>query len=225
MKILIVEDDEVLADGLKHTLSQSGYQVSEAKTGHYAEQLLLAQGFDLIILDLGLPDIDGLQLLKKIRKNKVLLPVLILTARDGMNDRIEGITKGADDYMTKPFDLAELEARINALIRRCYGGFNNDIKLGGLTLDTSNQAILAEGELMNISSREMALLELLMLQSGKVVSKDKIAQHLATDQDVLADNAIEVYIHRLRKHIESYGVSIRTIRGLGYLLEEHQVND
>ena len=220
MNILLIEDDEVLADGLNHTLSKSGYRVTEAKKGKYAEHLLQAQGFDLIILDLGLPDIDGLELLRRIRSQKVSLPIMILTARDGMNDRIEGISQGADDYMTKPFDLRELEARLHALVRRCYGGFNFIIEVGQLQLDTSSHLIQANGEMLSISSREMAVLELLILQAGKVVSKDRIAQHLATVDDVLADNAIEVYIHRIRKHIEPYDVIIRTIRGLGYLLEK-----
>jgi len=219
MNILLIEDDEVLADGLKHTLTRSGYHVTEASKGKYAEHLIQAHGFDLVILDLGLPDIDGLELLRRLRNQKVSLPIMILTARDGMNDRIEGISQGADDYMTKPFELRELEARLHALIRRCYGGFNTVIEVGNLQLDTSNQMIEANGELLPISSREMAVLELLMMQAGKVVSKDRIALHLASESDALADNAIEVYIHRIRKHIQAHDVVIRTIRGLGYLLE------
>jgi len=219
MNILLIEDDEVLADGLTHTLSKKGYLVTGATTGAYAEHLLMAQGFDIIILDLGLPDIDGLQLLRKLRKKKYSLPIMILTARDDMNDRIEGITQGADDYMIKPFELRELEARLDALIRRCYGGFNHLIEVGSLQLDTSNHQILANAEHLPLSSRESAILELLMVQKGKVISKDKIAQHLSVYGDALADNAIEVYIHRIRKRIEPYDMGIRTFRGLGYLLE------
>jgi len=162
---------------------------------------------------------DGLQLLRKIRQHKNALPVLILTARDDMNDRIEGISQGADDYMTKPFELRELEARIHALIRRCYGGFNHRVEMGNLQLDTNNQQIQANGELLSLSARESAVLSVLMMQKGKVISKDNIAKHLSLHGDALADNAIEVYIHRIRKHIEPYGVGIRTFRGLGYLLE------
>jgi len=219
MKILLIEDDEVLSDGLTHTLTNSGYCVTGATTGAYAEHLLIAQGFDLIILDLGLPDMDGLQLLRKIRQHKNALPVLILTARDDMNDRIEGISQGADDYMTKPFELRELEARIHALIRRCYGGFSHKIEVGSLQLDTSNQQIQANGKMLSLSARESAVLAVLMMQKGKVISKDNIAKHLSLHGDALADNAIEVYIHRIRKHIEPYGVAIRTFRGLGYLLK------
>lgn len=219
MNILLIEDDAVLADGLIHTLSGSGYSVTCAKAGAYAEQLLQAQDFDLIVLDLGLPDMDGLELLRRLRSRKVPLPIMILTARDGVNDRIDGIEQGADDYMTKPFELRELEARIHALIRRCYGGFSNDIAIGRLRLDTHNHQVLVDGQPIILSGREYSLLEILLMQAGKVVSKDRIAQRLAADGDALTDNAIEIYVHRLRKRIEPYGTVIRTVRGLGYLLE------
>ncbi|PPC89852.1 MAG: DNA-binding response regulator [Methylobacter sp.] len=219
MRILLIEDDSVLADGLLNTLGNNGYAVELASTGAYAEQLLLAQDFDLVVLDLGLPDMDGLQFLRKLRQRKLPLPILILTARDAINDRIEGIEQGADDYMTKPFELRELEARIHALIRRCYGGFNDNIQLGQLSLSTLEQQVLADGQPMALSAREYGVLEILLLQAGKVVSKDRIAQRLSNEADGLADNAIEVYIHRVRKRLEPYQVNIRTIRGLGYLLE------
>lgn len=219
MKILLIEDDEVLADGLTHTLSDSGYKVTSAISGVYAEHLLQAQDFDLIILDLGLPDMDGLQLLRKLRIQKLPLPIMILTARDDMNVRIKGIREGADDYMTKPFELRELEARLQALVRRCYGGFSSTIEIGRLLLDTRNHQIQANGQFLSLSARESAVLEVLLIQANKVVSKDRIAQRLSSAGDALADNAIEVYIHRVRKHIEPYDVVIRTVRGLGYLLE------
>ncbi|SJM91179.1 DNA-binding response regulator in two-component regulatory system with BasS [Crenothrix polyspora] len=219
MNILLVEDDAVLADGLVYTLSKSGYSVTCATTGVYAEHLMLAQDFDLIVLDLGLPDMDGLTLLRQLRRRKVSMPILILTARDGINDRIQGIEQGADDYMTKPFELRELEARIHALIRRCYAGFHNDIVIGRLALNTRDHQILADGQDMMLSPREYAVLEILLLQAGKVVCKERLAQRLSTEGDALADNAIEVYIHRVRKRIEPYGAVIRTLRGLGYLLE------
>ena len=221
MNILLIEDDAVLSDGLTHILQKSGYTVSATASGNYALQLIHAQGFDLIVLDLGLPDMDGLEVLRNIRHQKIALPVLILTARDGVSDRIEGISQGADDYLTKPFDLGELEARIHALIRRCYGGFTHRIEVGRLVLDTQLHQILADGELLSLSAREAALLEILILQAGKVVSKDRIAQRLASTGEALADNATEVYIHRLRKNLEPYQSVIRTIRGLGYLLKEN----
>jgi two-component system, OmpR family, response regulator len=219
MNILLVEDDAVLSDGLTHTLGKNGYSVTAATTANYAEHLLMAQDFDLAVLDLGLPDMDGLAFLRKIRQRKIPLPILILTARDGVNDRIQGIEQGADDYMTKPFDPKELEARIHALIRRCYGGFQNDIVLGRMSLNTRDNQILADGEPILFLPREYAVLEILFIHVGKVVGKDKIAQRLATEGDALTDNAIEVYIHRLRKRIEPYDVAIRTVRGLGYLIE------
>ncbi|MDD5412343.1 MAG: response regulator [Methylobacter sp.] len=219
MNILLIEDDAVLADGLIHTLGGSGYSVTCATNGAYAKQLLQAQDFDLIVLDFGLPDMDGLELLRRLRSRKIPLPIMILTARDGVNDRIVGIEQGADDYMTKPFELRELEARIHALIRRCYGGFSNDIVIGRLRLDTHNHQVLVDGQPIMLSAREYGLLEILLMQAGKVVSKDRIAQRLAVDGDALTDNAIEIYVHRLRKRIEPYGAVIRTVRGLGYLLE------
>jgi len=218
MNILLIEDDAVLADGLLHTLSSSGYTVLRADSGCAAERLLDSQNFDLIVLDLGLPDIDGLHLLKRFRQH-LSLPILILTARDAVNDRVKGIEQGADDYLTKPFELRELEARIQALIRRCYGGFDKQIMVGHLCLDTTQQRILVYEEAFHLTSGEYKVLELLMLQTGKVVTKERIAQRLASDGEGISDNAVEIYIHRLRKRIEHYGVLIRTVRGLGYLLE------
>lgn len=218
MNILLVEDDGVLIDGLTHVLVKSGYNVTPATSGGYAEHLLLAQDFDVIVLDLGLPDMDGLTLLRKIRQKQIPLPVIILTARDGIDDRVKGIEQGADDYLTKPFEYKELEARIFALIRRCYGGFQNDIRFGRLTINTHESRILADGRPLSFPPREYAVLELLLLQAGKVVGKERIAQRLSSEMDALADNAIEVYIHRLRKRLEPFGLAIKTVRGLGYLL-------
>jgi two-component system OmpR family response regulator len=219
MRILLVEDDPVLIDGLTHTLTQAGYDGTAAVTGAYAEGIMLAKDFDLIILDLGLPDMDGKKFLWKLRMRKIAVPVLILTARDALNDRIEGLQKGADDYMVKPFDLSELETRIHALIRRSYGNFSKDIVCGRLMLDTLEHQVFADGEPLILFPREYSILESLMLQLGRVVSKDKIAQRLATGDDELGDNAIEVNVHRLRKRIQPYDVRIRTLRGLGYMLE------
>jgi two-component system, OmpR family, response regulator len=219
MNILLVEDDAVISDGLAKTLEKCGYKVTTTANGANAEHLLLAQDFDLIVLDLCLPDMDGMELLRKLRQQKIRLPILILTARLGLNDRIKGIEQGADDYMTKPFEPKELEVRIRALIRRCYGGFQDNIMVGQLSLNTVDNQIQAGGIALAFSPREFAVLETLIMQAGKVVSKDRLAQRFAADGEALADNAIEVYIHRVRKRIESYGLSIRTLRGLGYLLE------
>jgi two-component system OmpR family response regulator len=219
MNILLVEDDAVLADGLVHILNQSGHSLAAASTGIDAETLLEIQDFDLVILDLGLPDMDGLKLLRRLRKRKLPVPVLILTAREDLDDKIKGLEMGADDYLTKPFQLRELEARIHALIRRCYGGFNDNIVVGRLMLDMQNHQVLGDNQPILLPAREQSVLEMLLMQTGKVVCKDRIAQRLAGDGDGLADNAIEVYVHRVRKRIEPYGAVIRTVRGLGYLLE------
>jgi two-component system OmpR family response regulator len=219
MRILLVEDDTVLADGLTHVLGQSGYAVTGAASGTYAESALLTQNFDLVILDLGLPDMEGFELLRRLRARKNPVPVLVLTARDALNDRIKGLEWGADDYMVKPFDLRELEARIHALIRRRYGGFG-ELKVGRLTLDTLNRQVLVDDTPIILSAREYGVLEALLIHAGRVVSKDRIAQRLSAGNDELGDNAIEVYIHRLRKRMEAFGVKIRTVRGLGYLLEK-----
>lgn len=219
MRILLVEDDTVLADGLTHVLGQSGYSVTAAASGAYAESALLTQSFDLVILDLGLPDMEGCELLRRLRARKNSIPVLVLTARDALNDRIKGLEWGADDYMVKPFDLRELEARIHALLRRRYGGFS-ELKVGRLALDTLNRQLLVDGEPIILSAREYGVLEALLIHAGRVVSKDRIAQRLSAGNEELGDNAIEVYIHRLRKRMETFGVKIRTVRGLGYLLEK-----
>ncbi|HWO99107.1 MAG TPA: response regulator transcription factor [Methylococcus sp.] len=220
MKILLIEDDAILADGLTHTLGQSGYEVTSAMNGSYADHLLATQDFDLVILDLGLPGLDGVEILRRLRARKNPVPVLILTARDGLHDRIRGFERGADDYLTKPFALQELEVRVKALLRRSRGGFSNDIVIGRLTLDSLNHRVLVDGEPLPLTPREYGVLESLLLNAGRVVSKDRIAQRLSARNEELGDNAIEVYIHRLRKRIETLGIKIRTIRGLGYLLEK-----
>ena len=222
MRILLVEDDRALADGLSRSFIDWGFDVTLAITGAYADTALRTQPYDLVMLDLGLPDSDGLELLRQLRARKSAVPVLILTARDGLNDRVKGLELGADDYMTKPFELQELEARVRALLRRSHGGFNHDIVVGRLIFDTLKQQIKVDDVPILLPSREFGVLEALLLQMGRVVSKDSIAQRLAVHADELADNAIEVYIHRLRKRLIPVGINIRTIRGLGYLLEQNK---
>ncbi|MEW6039761.1 MAG: response regulator transcription factor [Pseudomonadota bacterium] len=224
MRILLVEDDETLADGLSRSLAEEGFELTVAMTGTYADAALRTQDYDLVILDLGLPDIDGRDVLRQLRARKSPVPVLILTARDRLDDRIGGLELGADDYMTKPFDLRELEARVRALIRRSHGGFGHDIVCGPLVLNTLDRQVHVNGEPLPLPSREYGVLEALLLQAGRVVSKDRIAQRLASGAEELADNAIEVYVHRLRRRLETLGIRIRTVRGLGYLLERPAVS-
>lgn len=219
VRILIVEDDALLADSLVTSLKQAGYGVDSAKNGEEADYILSQQDYDLTVLDLGLPKMDGFQLLKRLRERKPLAPVLILTARDALEDRVKGLDLGADDYMTKPFELPELEARIRALLRRAIWGGNELIRFGGLSFDASGRRVYCADRPVDLSAREMGIFELLLMRSGKVVSKEQLLESLYGWEGETGDNAIEVYIHRLRKKLEGCGVNIATVRGLGYLLD------
>jgi two-component system OmpR family response regulator len=220
MRVLIVEDDPVLADGLTRSLRHSDYAVDCATDGEQADHVLTAQNYDLVILDLGLPGLDGFEVLKRLRRRGAAVPVLVLTARDALADRVKGLDLGADDYLTKPFDLPELEARARALIRRGQSGGSSLLTHGTLTLDTSGRRATLGGAPLELSARELGVLEVLMLRSGRVVNKEQLAEQLYGWDDEVGSNAIEVYVHRLRKKLEPAGVAIRTIRGLGYLLEK-----
>jgi two-component system OmpR family response regulator len=223
MRILIVEDDPALADGLVRSLTQSGYAVDCATQGAMANTMLQDSVYDLAILDLGLPKMDGTEVLRRLRQRGGKTPVLVLTARDAVEDRVIGLDLGADDYMTKPFDLSELEARVRALIRRGQLGSNTSLACVKLMLDTAARRAYVAEVPIDLSAREIGVLEVLMLRQRKVVSKEQIMEALCKWDEDLGGNAIEVYIHRLRKKLETSGVRIRTIRGLGYLLEEDAV--
>ena len=219
MSILIAEDDEVLADGLCHSMRQSGYAVDCVKDGLAANLILSGeQPFDLVILDLGLPKVDGFSVLRSLRENNRQVPVIILTARDAEGDRVKGLDLGADDYMIKPFSLPELEARVRALIRRGQCGVNPVYTCGTLTFDSVGRRAAINGTTLELTTREMSVLEALMLRTGWVVSKEQLLERLYSYAEEASNNAIEVYIHRLRKKIEPAGVTIRTIRGLGYVI-------
>ena len=220
MRILIVEDDPVLSDGLVRSLRGSDYAVDSAADGGEADHILSTSGYDLVILDLGLPGLDGYDLLRRLRRRGSTTPVLILTALDTLEDRVTALDLGADDYLTKPFDLPELEARVRALIRRGHSGGGSLLTHGALTLDTAGRRALLAGEPLELSAREIGVLEVLMMRSGRVVNKDQLAEELYGWDEEVSANAIEVYVHRLRRKLEPAGVTIRTIRGLGYLLEK-----
>jgi two-component system OmpR family response regulator len=220
MHILIVEDDPVLSDGLTRSLRESDYAVDSATDGAEADQILSTHSFDLVILDLGLPKLEGYEVLRRLRRRGSKTPVLILTALDALEDRVKGLDLGADDYLTKPFDLPELEARVRALIRRGQSGGGSLLSHGALTLDIAGRRALLDGEPLELSAREIGVLEVLMLRSGRVVNKDQLAEELYGWDEEVSANAIEVYVHRLRRKLEPAGVTIRTIRGLGYLLEK-----
>jgi two-component system OmpR family response regulator len=220
MRILIVEDDPVLADGLTRSLRGSDYAVDAATDGGEADHVLSAQSYDLVILDLGLPKLEGYEVLRRLRHRGSKTPVLILTALDTLDDRVKGLDLGADDYLTKPFDLPELEARVRALVRRGQSGGGSLLSHGALTLDMAGRRATLHGKPLDLSARELGVLEVLLLRSGRVVNKDQLAEKLYGWDEEVGANAIEVYVHRLRRKLEPAGVSIRTIRGLGYLLEK-----
>jgi two-component system OmpR family response regulator len=221
MRILLAEDDKIIADGLSRSLRQGGYAVDCAYTGLEADTALMTNSYDLLILDLGLPKLPGLEVLKRLRARNIQLPVLILTALDGTGDRVKGLDLGADDYMAKPFELAELEARVRALTRRS-SGTTPIITCGALTYDQAGRVAQLDGQSLDLSARELGLLEILLSRVGRLVSKDQLVDHLCGWGEEVSHNAIEVYIHRLRKKLESGGVRIATVRGLGYCLEKPQ---
>ncbi|MGL5633007.1 MAG: response regulator [Azovibrio sp.] len=219
MRILVAEDDPIIADGLCRTLRHSGYAVDCVENGVNAETALLNYSYDLLILDLGLPKLSGLEVLRRLRARDSKLPVLILTALDGTNDRIKGLNLGADDYMGKPFDLAEVEARVRALARRS-SGTSPVVQHGSLTYDQVGRIASVNGQTLELSARELGLLEVMLSRVGRLVSKDQLVDHLCGWGEEVSHNAIEVYVHRLRKKVEHAGVRIITVRGLGYCLEK-----
>jgi two-component system, OmpR family, response regulator len=220
MRILVAEDDAILADGVTRALRQSGFAVDWVKNGLEADTALDADSFDLLILDIGLPKKSGLDVLKRLRSRDSHLPVLILTALDGVNDRVRGLDAGADDYLAKPFELAELEARVRALTRRGMAGSPTLLRHGALTYDQVGRVARLHGEPIELSAREVSLLEIFLQRAGRLVSKDQLVSHLCEWGEEVSPNAIEVYVHRLRKKLEPGGVRIVTVRGLGYSLEK-----
>ena len=230
-RLLIVEDDELLRDGLAAQLTQAGHTVTPAANGAVAQALLESTRFDGVILDLGLPVVSGMVLLRWIRQRLSALPVLILTARDGVDDRVKGLNAGADDYLTKPFDMAELQARLGALLRRSrLPAFGGSLELpagtaGQLRVDATLPMAWLGDEPMELTQREWALLQLLVANSGQVVSREDVLAVWQAEPGESApgvasgSNALEVYVHRLRRKLADSDLNIRNVRGLGYLLE------
>lgn len=219
MRLLLVEDDLPLAEALGTLLVSSGYAVDCVHDGEAAKALIGAEPYDLMILDLNLPELDGLAVLRSMRAQGNRAAVMILTARGAAEDRVRGLDLGADDYMAKPFDIREFEARVRSLLRRQAGLRSSTVTLGALTLDQISRQFSAQGQPVDLPPRERALLELLVMRAGKVVAKEAIVQSVTSLDDILSDNAIEQYVSRLRRRLQPLGLNLRTVRGLGYLLE------
>jgi len=219
MRLLLVEDNPELADWLGRALSAAGHAVDLARDGVEADQLLAYEPYALVILDIGLPRMDGFEVLKRLRRRGSRVPVLVLTAQSGIDDRVQGLDLGADDYLGKPFELAELEARTRALLRRSQGREAGPLACGQLLFEPQARRVTVAGEPLALTPRELAVLEVLLYRQGKPVTKDTLAEQIVRlDQD-LSPDAMEIYVHRLRKKLAGSGVRIATLRGLGYLLD------
>lgn len=220
MRILLVEDDLSLSDALSSLLLAAGYALDCVHDGESAEILAQAERFDLVILDLNLPEKDGLAVLRSLRAGKNPVPVLILTARASATERVAGLDLGADDYMVKPFDVREFEARVRSILRRQGGARGSVVWIGPVGFDTvSRRVTTATGDVLDLPARELALLELLFLREGRLLGKEAIVQSLTSLDEGLSDNAIEQYVSRLRRRLQPHGLNLRTARGLGYTLE------
>ncbi len=216
MRILLVEDDALLGDALQAGLKQAGHAVDWARDGVSADTALATGEYAAVVLDLGLPRKDGLEVLRRLRAQKLALPVLILTARDTVDDRIRGLDAGADDYLVKPCDLGELNARLRALLRRAGGQPAPVLAASGITLDPATHAVAYRGEPVELAAKEYALLLALMQQPGRALSRAQLEQHLYAWGDEIGSNAVEVYIHHLRRKLGAE--AIRTLRGVGYVI-------
>ena len=217
-RILLVEDDPSLARGVAAMLRAAGHAVDPAEDGETAIALAGEEPYSLITLDLGLPDMPGLEVLRSIRRSGLKTPILILTARDAIADRVEGLDLGADDYLLKPFEPSELEARIRALLRRTQGEATSVVTVGSLVFDESRASAKVGDRELVLRRREWAVLSRLVARVGKVVSKERLTAEIFSYDEDVGPNAVEVYIARLRRKLEPDGPEIRTIRGLGYIL-------
>jgi two-component system OmpR family response regulator len=220
MRILLVEDDVMLAEAVSRALTQSAHAVDVSRSGDEADRVLATGQYDLVVLDVGLPRIDGFEVLRRLRERRSTVPVLMLTVRDAPEDRVAGLDLGADDYLTKPFHLSELEARVRALIRRSNSSSSPGVVHGRLRLDMAGRRLYCDEQPLDLSAREFAVIEVLLLKEGRVVTKQQIVEHLYGWDDSSSSNSVEVFVYRLRKKLEFSGVDIRTVRGMGYLIEK-----
>lgn len=219
MRILITEDDAALAEALQFSLTQAGHAVDWVANGTAADEALKSDVFGLLILDLGLPKLDGFEVLKRLRRRNPALPVLILSGREKPEEKVLGLDLGADDYLVKPFSLNELQARVRALLRRGQGSTAPAVSYGGLTFDTVGRAASVHGKTVALSAHEIGVLEILVQRFGRVVSKEQLVEQLYSYDREVSHNAIEVYIHRVRKKLDGAGITVRTLYGRGYLLD------
>ena len=218
MKLLLVEDDALLGDGVRAGLKQAGFAVDWVQDGLAAKVALDSEDYDLLVLDLGLPKLSGMELLKSVRAKRASLPVLILTARDTVADRVAGLNAGADDYLVKPFDLDELIARLNALLRRSAGQVDLTLQHGAIELTPASHQVRLAGKDVSMSAREFSLLHTLLLHTGRVHSREQLEQTLYGWGEEVESNAVEVHVHHLRKKLGSD--LIRTLRGVGYVIDK-----
>ncbi|WP_079432979.1 response regulator [Zoogloea sp. LCSB751] len=225
MRILVVEDDKTLAAGLVEGLEREGFMVDRLEAAEPAEAVLQHTAYDLAIVDIGLPGMDGLELIRRVRRRNVLTPILILTARDGLDDRVVGLDVGGDDYLVKPFLLPELLARIRALIRRSRAAASMMLSVGPLALDVQRRSATLAGAGLELTGREWDVLEQLALAAPKVVAKQKLTDSLSQWDKEITPNAVEIYVSRLRSKLASSGVGIRTVRGIGYRIEAGEAGE
>ena len=220
MRILLAEDDPSIAEGICGSLRHGGHAVDHVASGNLADTALRDHEYDLLVLDLGLPLLDGTEVLKRLRSRGVGMPVLVVTARDGLPERIRVLDLGADDYLVKPFALSEFEARVRALLRRASTRGVPELRLGRLRLDLPGHRAWINEDALELTAREFGLLEALALRPDKVTSRAQLIEALCDWDQELTDNGMDIAIHRLRRKLQGSGTGVRTIRGLGYLLEE-----
>ena len=224
LRILIAEDDAALAEALRFSLIQSGYAVDWVSDGTAADELLKNDVFSLLILDLSLPRLDGVEVLRRLRRRDTTLSVLILSGREKPEEKVLGLDLGADDYLVKPFSLNELQARVRALLRRGQGSAGPVISYGNLNFDTVGRNATVNGQALLLSAHEFSVLEVLINRYGRVVSKEQIMEQLYSYDKDASESAIEVYVHRLRRKLEGSGLAVRTLYGRGYMLGQRQVS-
>jgi two-component system, OmpR family, response regulator len=219
LRILITEDDDALAEALRFALTQAGYVVDRVSNGAAADEALKEDVFSLVILDLGLPKLDGFEVLRRLRRRNASVPVLILSGREQAEEKVVGLDLGADDYLVKPFSLDELQARVRALLRRGSKAMSRVTQYGDLSYDSVSRTVSVHGHPLALSVHEIGILEVLLQRFGRVVSKEQLLEQIYNYDREVSQNAIEVYVHRLRKKLSGAGVTVRTSYGRGYLLD------